>query len=82
MYLRHKLLETHRKGDRYTWERQGLKERLDWSFHNVKWESQSPNTFVSHELRSKSDHRLQVVNSNQTMWLNPLRAKSFAYQAT
>ena len=58
------LVETPVRGEWYTWEREGLKERIDWVFHNNLWESAHPNMVSYHNIKFKSDHKLVVVNSN------------------
>lgn len=55
------LLELPVVGDRFTWEREGLKERLDWALCNFEWEVANPMAKAFHQLRFKSDHRVIVV---------------------
>lgn len=38
-------------GDRYTWEKEGVQERLDWGFCNFGWEIAHPNLKLFHQLR-------------------------------
>ncbi|XP_028754089.1 uncharacterized protein LOC114713589 [Neltuma alba] len=73
------LTKCETRGDRLTWERTGLKERLDWVFQNVTWSSYYPKTLVSHELRFKSDHRFLVINpqgGDNHRW----KPRTFTYQ--
>lgn len=44
-------------GDRLTWFKGDIKERLDWAFCNIQWMDQLKGTKVSHLLRYGSDHR-------------------------
>lgn len=51
------------QGDRFTWERKEVKERLEWVFCNVDWKLQFENYRVVHGLRFKSDHRIVIVDN-------------------
>ncbi|XP_028788193.1 uncharacterized protein LOC114744170 [Neltuma alba] len=74
------LVKCETRGDKFTWERTGLKERLDWVFHNAAWSASFPRTFVTHEPRFKSDHRILVINSNNND-NSKRRQRTFVYQA-
>ncbi|KAI9125850.1 hypothetical protein K1719_003268 [Acacia pycnantha] len=52
--------------DRFSWERMGIKERLDWVFCIFEREISHPQTKVSHHLRFKSDHRVIVVSNSSS----------------
>ena len=43
------LLEMSVVGDRFTWEKEGVKERLDWVFCNYEWEISHPFTKAYHQ---------------------------------
>lgn len=49
------LLEIPVVGDRFTWEREGIKERLDWALCNFDWEIANRSTKAFHQLRLKYD---------------------------
>lgn len=51
-----------RVGDRFTWEKEGVLERLDWGFCNFEWELANPNLKLFHQLRFNSDHRVIVIS--------------------
>ncbi|XP_028777441.1 uncharacterized protein LOC114734096 [Neltuma alba] len=74
------LVKCEIRGDRFTRERTGLKERLDWVFYNAIWSTCYPKTLVSHELCFKSDHRLLIMNSNG-LDNHRRRPRTFTYQA-
>ncbi|KAK4279973.1 hypothetical protein QN277_011661 [Acacia crassicarpa] len=57
------LIEAGILGEKFTWERRGLKERLDWTFSNFEWIRSFPAFTVLHGLKFKSDHRVVMVNS-------------------
>lgn len=61
------LLDIPLVGERFTYEKQGVKERLDWVFGNVQWELNHPNTKAFHDLHYKSDHRLVVMADRSTI---------------
>lgn len=44
-------------GDRYTWENNLLKERIDWAFMNAEWMSVFPLTKFHHLKKFGSDHK-------------------------
>ncbi|KAK4271486.1 hypothetical protein QN277_020176 [Acacia crassicarpa] len=73
------LIEAKIQGEKFTWERKGLKERLDWVFSNINWINCFSNFIVRHELKFKSDHRVVVVNSNPSSHRRNFR-KNFSYQ--
>ncbi|XP_028799892.1 uncharacterized protein LOC114755187 [Neltuma alba] len=60
------LIEIPVVGERFTWEKQAVKERLDWAFCNFDWELSHPNHKSHHKLRYNSDHRLIVVTSGNS----------------
>ncbi|XP_028761232.1 uncharacterized protein LOC114719845 [Neltuma alba] len=73
------LLEIPVIGDRFTWEKEGVRERLDWAFCNFDWEISHPNHKAHHQLRFKSYHRVLVIAGNRP---GPLIGKqNFKYQA-
>ncbi|XP_028754579.1 uncharacterized protein LOC114714054 [Neltuma alba] len=74
------LMEVSFQGDRFTWERTGLKERLDWVFCNFAWFAQFPNAKVSHELKFKSDHRVVILNTDPIVD-KQRNKRNFRYQA-
>ncbi|KAK4260483.1 hypothetical protein QN277_003587 [Acacia crassicarpa] len=73
------LLEPMVHGDKFTWEKEGLKERLDWVFNNLNWLNYHPNFTVRHELKFKSDNRIVVVNSSLSSQRRSFQ-KTFSYQ--
>ncbi|XP_028752981.1 uncharacterized protein LOC114712596 [Neltuma alba] len=60
------LIEIPIVGERFTWEKQAVKERLDWAFSNISWELSHPNHKSHYKLRYNSDHRLIVVTSGNS----------------
>ncbi|XP_028751829.1 uncharacterized protein LOC114711579 [Neltuma alba] len=73
------LLELPVVGDKFTWEREGVRERLDWAFCNFDWEISHPHFKCFHQLRFKSDHRVIMVTGENT----PIKSgpHPFMYQA-
>ena len=55
------LLEVAVLGERFTWEKNRVKERLDWVFCNHRWEERHIHVKAFHQLKYKSDHRVVVV---------------------
>lgn len=61
---RAQLLEVEAVGERFTWEKGEVKERLDWAFCNIQWRLAFPCGRVNHLYRFGSDHRpLHIVSS-------------------
>jgi hypothetical protein len=57
-------------GDKYTWRRGGIRERLDRVVSNQRWRDKFPRSMVVHEEFWKSDHRpitvvCEYVDDNQ-----------------
>ncbi|KAF7840571.1 putative ribonuclease H protein At1g65750 family [Senna tora] len=50
-------------GSKFTWERQGLKERIDRCFSNSDWRMGNSEASVFHLFSRKSDHRPIVLRS-------------------
>lgn len=50
------LLNPPFKGNHFTWEWHDVRERLDWVFHNIYWETLFPITKVFHDLKFSSNH--------------------------
>ncbi|KAK4257184.1 hypothetical protein QN277_006806 [Acacia crassicarpa] len=73
------LIEARVQGEKFTWEWNGLKERLDWVFTNLTWLNQFPSFTVRHELKFNSDHRIVVVNTNPSPERRIFK-KPFSYQ--
>ncbi|KAK4259223.1 hypothetical protein QN277_005575 [Acacia crassicarpa] len=73
------LIEAKIHGERFSWEKQGLKERLNWVFSNLRWINSFPNFIVHHGLKFKSDHRVVVVNSSSVSQ-NRTFKRNFSYQ--
>ncbi|KAK4284270.1 hypothetical protein QN277_001125 [Acacia crassicarpa] len=73
------LIKAKIQGEKFTWEKQGLKERLDWVFTNFEWHNCFPHSIVRHKLKFKSDHRVVVVNSSLTSQRCSFK-KTFSYQ--
>lgn len=57
------LIETEVVGDKYTWQRDLLKEKIDWAFMNNAWLQDFPLTKVHHLSRYGSDHRPILLKS-------------------
>lgn len=74
------LIETPFTGDRFTWERGGLKERLDWVLSNFHWLHSFPSFEVRHELQFKSDHTIILESTSSGTAVKP-HHRSFSYQA-
>ncbi|XP_028752651.1 uncharacterized protein LOC114712302 [Neltuma alba] len=74
------LLEIPVVGDRFTWERNDVKERLDWAFRNFNWEINHPHMKAHHKLRFKSNHRMIVVSDGGENRINRSN-RVFKYQA-
>ncbi|XP_028783726.1 uncharacterized protein LOC114739817 [Neltuma alba] len=68
------------EGEKFTWEKKGVKERLDWTFGNLKWETEHPQSKASHNLKYKSDHRIIVVNDGQRTPQGEYARRLFRYQ--
>ncbi|XP_028804374.1 uncharacterized protein LOC114759378 [Neltuma alba] len=49
-------------GDRFTWERNNIKEKIDWAFGNEEWNWLWPTAKVHHLSRYGSDHRPLFLN--------------------
>ncbi|XP_028760821.1 uncharacterized protein LOC114719473 [Neltuma alba] len=47
------LVELRDPHDHFTWEREFIKEKLDWVFCNFQWENMFPHTAVKHDLAYK-----------------------------
>ncbi|XP_028771173.1 uncharacterized protein LOC114728426 [Neltuma alba] len=74
------LLEVPVVGDRFTWERNEIKERLDWVFRNFDWEVSHPHMKVHYNLCFKCDHRVIVVSDCGESRRNSI-SRFFKYQA-
>ncbi|XP_028769432.1 uncharacterized protein LOC114726883 [Neltuma alba] len=74
------LMEIPIVGDRFTWEKEGVRERLDWAFCNFDWELTHPHFKNYHQLRFNSDHRVLVLSGVKNGSSLNLK-KSFRYQA-
>ena len=51
------MIDTEVVGDPFTWERDLLKEKIDWAFTNQHWIDSFPLTTVHHLNKYGSDHR-------------------------
>lgn len=58
------LIEVEYVGERFTWERNVLKERIDWGFTNNEWITSFPFTKVHHLSKFGSDHRPILLTSS------------------
>lgn len=50
-------------GDPFTWERDLLKERIDWAFTNLDWSNAFPLSKVHHLNKFGSDHKPILLQS-------------------
>ncbi|KAI9112505.1 hypothetical protein K1719_016428 [Acacia pycnantha] len=74
------LLEITDPLDKFTWEREYVKEKLDWVFGNLAWETSFPNTKVFHDLKYKSDHKVVVLSFESRLRSRP-RMNRFQFQS-
>lgn len=65
--------------ENFTWEKKGVKERLDWGFGNLAWELNNPTSKLLHKLKYKSDHRLILVSDGRRAYTRPKKHR-FQYQ--
>lgn len=68
-------------GERFTWEKQNVKERLDWAFSNIHWLMKYPQSKTFHNLRFKSDHRVIVITDGCSGRANTGYQQNFCYRA-
>ncbi|KAI9126238.1 hypothetical protein K1719_002659 [Acacia pycnantha] len=61
------LIETEIVGEKYTWERDLLKEKIDWAFTSSEWNQLHPLTKVYHLNKFGSDHRPILLRSSPEM---------------
>lgn len=66
------LVQIPHVGDMITWEKKGVRERLDWAFENFDWEIKHPLHKVFHDLHFKSDHRVLVVKTSNLKPPSPI----------
>ncbi|XP_028785413.1 uncharacterized protein LOC114741329 [Neltuma alba] len=62
------LIEVDYVGDRFTWERDILKERIDWAFTNDLWLQRYPLTKVHHLCKFGLDHRPLFIRNSPDRW--------------
>ncbi|XP_028778309.1 uncharacterized protein LOC114734823 [Neltuma alba] len=55
------LLELSDPEKAFTWEKEGLQEKIDWVFCNVAWADTYRRTKVKLDLKYKSDHKVVVI---------------------
>ncbi|XP_028784594.1 uncharacterized protein LOC114740590 [Neltuma alba] len=55
------LMEIDSVGDRFTWERNFIREKIDWAFSNMEWNHLFPFTRVNHLSKFGYDHWLLMV---------------------
>lgn len=60
------LMEMEYVGERYTWEKNLMKERIDWAFTNLEWNIQYPFAKVHHLSKFGSDHRPLFIRATMT----------------
>lgn len=59
------LVRLEHVGDRFTWFKGDMKERLDWALCKTEWMSQHQEAKVWHLMRFGSDHRpIRVANTD------------------
>lgn len=75
------LIDLPIEGEKYTWEKTHVKERLDWAFCNIHWLLKFNQSRVSHKLFFKSDHRIIVVSDAQDMERRTTQQKGICYRA-
>lgn len=75
-----KLIELSNVGDRYTWEKNLTKEKIDWAFSNVAWSNLFSFTTVHHWSKFGSDHRPLFIQTAPRPFTKPTKA-SFKCQA-
>ncbi|XP_028755095.1 uncharacterized protein LOC114714521 [Neltuma alba] len=75
------LVELPVVGEKFTWEKQGVKERLDWAFSNVEWALKFPQSKAAHGMKFKSDHRIVLVSNHINTPTDRPRERSFRYQS-
>ncbi|XP_028754831.1 uncharacterized protein LOC114714269 [Neltuma alba] len=75
------LMEIPIVGERFTWEKKGVNERLDWASGNLEWELNFSQSKVTHGLKFKSDHRILVINTGTGAPNSRLTTRPFKYNA-
>ncbi|XP_028797471.1 uncharacterized protein LOC114752964 [Neltuma alba] len=56
------LLELEDTGNKFTWERGEIQEKLDWVFGNIAWDIKFPTSRIYYDLKYKSDHKVIVLS--------------------
>ena len=74
------LLEFSDHTTKFTWEREDIKEKLDWVFGNLAWEVLFPQFALFHDLKYKFDHKVRMLSCKlASQCQSP--PKRFQYQA-
>lgn len=61
------LIEVDCVGEHFTWEKNLVKEKIDWAFSNVDWINLFPLAKVHHLSKFGSDHRPLFIQSTPTL---------------
>lgn len=73
-----KLFDLEVRGPGFTWENQGIAERLDRAFINLAWKTQFPNSFINHLARVESSYCLIMAYAS---FSNPGKPRPLRFQS-